>query len=229
MTTPVARPPAEVVGFYSRVGRLFELWGRVTDSRARARVLELCDLRDGEAVLEVGVGAGTQLLQLASANPAGRTVGIDLAEGMLAEARRRTGAAGVAGVQLLAADARALAFEDDSFDLVTSAYVLDILPEPEIRQALAELARVLRPGGRMVLCHVTLAERRAHRLPELLYGSGLPLTGNCRGILLAPALRDFGFAEIHREYGAQMLLPSEILFARLPGSRRSMTATFRCG
>jgi len=84
----VVRPREDVVQFYSRVGRLFEAWGRLVDARARARVRALCAVTDTEAVLEVGIGAGSQLAALASANRSGRTVGVDLADGMLRETRQ---------------------------------------------------------------------------------------------------------------------------------------------
>lgn len=209
-----ARRVEDVVAFYSRTGRVFEAWGRLVDSRARTRILQLCAVSDGDTVLEVGAGTGSQLVTLASANPSGRTVGIDLAEGMLREARRRLAAAGVTHAEVLRADARELPLDDDSVDVVVSAYVLDILAWDDIRRALMECCRVLRPGGRLVLCHVTPGERRLHRLGDQLYGSGLPLTGNCRGIRLATLVAEHGFDQITREYRAQFLLPSEIVTAR---------------
>ena len=209
----VARSPGEVVRFYSRVGRLFEAWGRLVDSRARSRVRELCAVADGDAVLEVGIGAGSQLVALASGNPSGRTVGVDLADGMIRETRRRLIAAAIAHAEVLREGACHLPLADDSFDVVTSAYVLDILPWNDIRRALTEFHRVLRPGGRLVLCHVTPGERGMHRIGDHLYGSGLPLTGNCRGIRLTALLKERGFEQITREYSAQFLLPSEILAA----------------
>lgn len=209
----VVRSPADVVRFYSRVGRVFEAWGRLVDSRARSRVRELCGVADGDAVLEVGVGAGSQLIALASGNPSGRTVGVDPADGMIRETRRRLTAAGIAHAEVLRARACQLPLADDSFDVVTSAYVLDILPWNDIRRSIAELHRVLRAGGRLVLCHVTPGERGLHRIGDHLYGSGLPLTGNCRGIRLTGLLQECGFEHITREYSAQFLLPSEILAA----------------
>lgn len=208
------RPAADVVSFYSRTGRLFEAWGRLVDSRARGRVLQLCAVSDGDAVLEVGAGTGSQLLALASANPSGRTVGIDLADGMLREARRRINTAGITSADVLRGDACDLPLDDDSVDVVVSSYVLDILAWEDIRRALTEFHRVLRPRGRLVLCHMTPGERRLHRLGDHLYDSGLPLTGNCRGIRLAALLAEHGFDQITREYGAQFLLPSEIVTAR---------------
>jgi demethylmenaquinone methyltransferase/2-methoxy-6-polyprenyl-1,4-benzoquinol methylase len=167
----------------------------------------------GDRVLEVGAGAGSQLVALAAANPSGDTVGIDLADGMLREARRRLAAAAIAHATVLRAGACDLPFDDDSCDVVVSSYVLDILAWEDIRRALTEFHRVLRPGGRLVLCHVTPGERRRHRIGDHLYGSGLPLTGNCRGIRLAAVAGEHGFEQVTREYSAQFLLPSEIVTA----------------
>jgi ubiquinone/menaquinone biosynthesis C-methylase UbiE len=206
----LARQPADVVEFYSRVGRLFEPWARLMDSRARARIRELCAISDGQAVLDVGCGAGGPLLALAADNPTGHTVGVDLAPGMVRASRRRLP---VTGVRVERANACCLPFADNCFDVVTSAYVLDIMSAVDIRRALVEFGRVLRPAGRLVLCHVTPAERPAHQLGDRLYGTGLPLTGNCRGIRLETTLMELRFVAVVREYTAQWGLPSEIIVA----------------
>jgi len=108
---------------------------------------------------------------------------------------------------------RKLTLADCSVDTLTCSYVLDILPSDGIVGALEEFRRVLRPGGRLVLVNVTPAERRRHRLPELVYGSPLPLTSNCRAIRAAPLLRELGFLDVERDYVSQIGLPSEVVSA----------------
>jgi sugar phosphate isomerase/epimerase len=73
----------EVIALYSRLARLYEVWARLTESRPRRRVVGLAAVRDGGAVLEVAIGTGAQLVAMARRNPSGRTVGIELADGML--------------------------------------------------------------------------------------------------------------------------------------------------
>ncbi len=202
---------------YSRLAPVYEVWARGTESKARRCVLELAAPRDGEAILEVATGTGVQLAELARRNPTGRTVGIELADGMLARTRKRLESSGLAErVELLRADALAMSFADETFDLVTNAYMLDLLSHEAIPKALAEMKRVLRPGGRVVLSNMTKAERTTHRLWDALYARGLGVTANCRGVLAAPVLRELGFTEVQRDYVAQMLLPTEIVFARRP-------------
>jgi ubiquinone/menaquinone biosynthesis C-methylase UbiE len=98
----------------------------------------------------VATGTGTALLEAApSAGPAGKVVGVDLAEPMVAEARRRLRGAGVANAAVLVMDAEALGFWAGSFDAVLCASALYLLPQPV--EALRGFQRVLRPGGRLAV------------------------------------------------------------------------------
>ena len=99
----------------------------------------LLPLARGREVLEVGCGTGLIMRGLAGA--ADRLVGLDLSPGMLAEARRR-------GFEVVEGSADRLPFDDESFDLAFSFKVLAHVPD--IRRALGEMARVLRPGGHLV-------------------------------------------------------------------------------
>ena len=176
-------------------------------------MLAVAEVHDGEAVLEVAVGTGKQLVQLARRNPGGRTVGVELAQGMLAKTSRRLARAAIERVELRRGDALALPFADASFDLVVNSFTLDLLPRDDIPRALAEFGRVLRPGGRLVLSDMTKGQRPWHRLYDALYARGLSLTANCRGVLAAPILHQLGFTEIKREYLTQLLIPTEIVTA----------------
>ena len=207
-------PPAEVPRTYTRLAPVYEAWARLTESAARRRVLKLAAPRRDDDVLEVATGTGVQLVRLAHASPDGRTVGVEPADGMLRQTRRRLHAAGLDGVETLAASALDLPFADDSFDLVVNAYMLDLLPRDDIPRALSEFGRVLRPGGRLVLSNMTKGERRRHRVWDWAYSHGIVLTANCRGVLAAPVLDELGFADVRREYLTQMSFPTEIVTAR---------------
>ncbi len=105
------------------------------------------DLGGMKSILDVGSGAGQiiqHLLEFADADAA--ITGIDLSQPMLRRARRRLKSD---RPRLIAADLSALPFADASFDGITCGYVLEHLPDPRV--GLAELARVLMSGGRMLL------------------------------------------------------------------------------
>ena len=201
---------------YSRLAPVYELWARLAEARPRRRVLELVAVRDGEDVLEVATGTGVQLVELARRNPSGRTVGVELAPGMVEATRARLRRAGREEVEVHEASALELPLPEESVDLLVNGYMLDLLPRDDIPRALAEFKRVLRPGGRLVLSNMTLGERRRHRLWDALYARGINLTANCRGVLAQPVLEELGFTEVRREYLAQMGFPTEIVTAKRP-------------
>jgi len=156
--------------------RIRSIWDREAPRYDRQmRVMERLLFGDGRAwvcsqatgeVLEVAVGTGRNF----AFYPDGvRLIGIDLSPAMLAIARARARRLGL-DVELLEGDAQALAFPDASFDTVVCTLSLCNIPDP--RQAIAEMKRVLRPGGRLLLLdHVrssVAAVRVVQRLLEVL-------------------------------------------------------------
>jgi ubiquinone/menaquinone biosynthesis C-methylase UbiE len=116
---------------------------------SKQRMLDRAALSAGDAVLDVGCGPGDDLFAIANlVGPAGRLVGLDASEVMIAEARRRAAKRGL-HVRFEIGDATALPFADGAFDLCRAARVLEHLADP--RKALAEMVRVTRPGGRIVV------------------------------------------------------------------------------
>ncbi len=210
------RGPQSVSGVYSRLAPVYELWARMTEAKARSRVLELANIRDGEDILEVATGTGAQLVELARRNPSGTTRGIELAPGMVRRTQKRLAAEGLAAVEVREGSGLELPFEDESFDLLVNGYMLDLLPHEEIVAAIAEYRRVLRPGGRLVLSNMTVAERRRDGIWDELYKRGIDLTAGCRGVLAAPVLDEEGFEQVSRQYIGQMGFPTEIVTAVKP-------------
>ena len=112
-------------------------------------MLDAAQLRPGEQVLDVGCGFGTSTLEAAEkVAPSGRVIGVDISAAMLEPARQRIAAERVDNVELLHADAQAYAFETESFDVVISRFGMMFFEDPQA--AFANLARAVRPGGRLV-------------------------------------------------------------------------------
>jgi phosphatidylethanolamine/phosphatidyl-N-methylethanolamine N-methyltransferase len=112
----------------------------------REEVVRTLTIAPGERVLEVGVGTGL-CLPLYPRNC--QVTGIDLSSAMLSKAEQRVKDEGLNNVDLQVMDAGAMTFPDSSFDLVVAAYVVTAVPD--YRKLMAEMIRVSRPGGRMVL------------------------------------------------------------------------------
>jgi len=106
--------------------------------------------RPGEEVLDIATGSGNAAMAAAVAGA--RVTGLDLAPSLLDVARQRARAAGVK-VDWIEGDAEALPFDDDSFDTVLSAIGVQFAPRHEL--AAREIARVVKPGGKIVLCNWT--------------------------------------------------------------------------
>ena len=102
-------------------------------------------LSPGLRLLDVGCGPGTITLDLARRVAPGRTVGVDREPGVIAEAQRALDSRPIAGVEFRTADAYALEFDNDSFDVVHAHQLLQHLTDPVA--ALVEMRRVLRPDG----------------------------------------------------------------------------------
>lgn len=138
---------------------------QVEEGAVEAALLEAIGRQPFDAYLDLGTGTG-RLIELLDGLWA-RAIGIDLSQNMLAVARAHLDRAGIRGAQVRLGDIYALDLPRDSVDLVTLHQVLHFLDDPA--RAIRETARVLRPGGRVVVVdfaphdHEFLREEHAHR------------------------------------------------------------------
>jgi ubiquinone/menaquinone biosynthesis C-methylase UbiE len=115
------------------------------------RIIGLAELRPSDHVLDVGTGTGiVAFYAAANVHPSGKVTAIDLSEGMLAAARSKAEREGLSDrIRFVRMDAEKLELPSHSVDVVLSLYALLHFPRPDV--ALAEMFRVLRPGGRLVV------------------------------------------------------------------------------
>lgn len=208
----------EVARAYDRRGRIYSRTIAPLEHAEHLLAIEAADVRSGERILEVAIGPGLTLAELARCvGPDAPVFGVDISRGMLRLAGEHLRAAAVANAVLIAADARNLPFKDASFDLLYNGYMLDLIPFDDMGQLLEEFERVLVPGGRMVLLNMskdrgstTLRQRLYEVLPAQLV---LYLMGGCRPVMMEGRVREAGFEDVSRAF-LPGRFPSEIVLAR---------------
>jgi demethylmenaquinone methyltransferase/2-methoxy-6-polyprenyl-1,4-benzoquinol methylase len=128
--------------------------------RWRARAAQATGALAGSRVLDVATGTGDLALELARrVSPGGEVVGCDFSEAMLARARGKATAlpAGLVRPSFQIADALALPYPDDAFDAATAGF--GVRNFADLRRGICEMARVVRPGGRVVVLEITTPTR----------------------------------------------------------------------
>ena len=203
----------QIVSAYRRIAPIYDLWGRLTESRAQGLCLEWAGVADGEDVLDVAVGSGLLFRRLLALNPNGFCAGLDLSEAMLHRARTKAEASGHQRWELVLGDAYALPWPADRFDVVMNNYMFDLLPEADFDRVLSEFKRVLKPGGRLAMVNMTCPETRTQTVWSWVYRVSPGLLGGCRGVRLLPWLERAGFTDIRRQFVSQCTFPSEVVVA----------------
>ena len=186
-----------------------------------AEALQLANIQEGERVLDVACGTGRGTVGLAGAvGPQGRVDALDLTEAMIEQARSKIEQLGLSErVVFKQGDARDLDYPDASFDLVYNGYMFDLIPLDGFMPILKEMARVLKPGGRLVLLNMSKPDER-ETFFETIYQKGWAVMP-CRPVLMSRYLEPAGFTDVRRVYRpshgllVSRLWGQEIVLARL--------------
>ena len=166
-----AREPAQIAGMFDAIAPRYDLLNWVLsagrDRRWRRRAIDALHLRPSDVFLDVCTGTADMMLEAARRQPRpGRVIGVDFSPEMLRLGLRKLRGAGLGNV-LARADATALPLQRESVDAATVAFGIRNVQQPA--HACAELARVLRPGGRLAVLEFGLPHSAAFRAVYLWY------------------------------------------------------------
>src|SRR5713101_8019737 len=171
----------------------------------RQRTINLARLQPGDAVLDVGCGTGTLALEVARrVGRAGRVAGVDPGPQQIARARAKAARRNLP-IEFQTGVIEQLPFPDQTFDVVFSTLMMHHVPASLKRQGLAEIARVLKPGGRLVIADFKRKQERQGQAASF-HAGGSSMQD------LAAIVSDAGFSEVETE---EMRLPR---FSALPGA-----------
>jgi SAM-dependent methyltransferase len=179
--------------------------------------LAVADLHEGERVLDLGSGGGIDVLLSAKrVGPSGRAFGLDMTDEMLALARRNAADAGAANVEFLKGEIESIPLPADSIDVVISNCVINLAADKGA--VFREIARVLRPGGRIGVSDIVAddALSPAERLEQGSYVgciAGALSFGEYEAGLREAGLADISITPTHRETAG---MTSAIIRARKP-------------
>ena len=164
-------PPSEVRAMFDRISPVYDVMNHAMtaglDRRWRRLAAETV-VRPGDAVLDACCGTGD--LAIAAERAGGRVTGLDFSEQMLVRARGKSDS-----VEWVLGDVTALPFDDASFDAVTVGF--GIRNVPDLEAGLAELARVVRSGGRVACLEITRPEGMLKPFFRLWFDGLVPLAG----------------------------------------------------
>jgi ubiquinone/menaquinone biosynthesis C-methylase UbiE len=221
MTAPspsrVSRTKQQARAYYSRLSSFYDLLSGGAEGRLRDDAIRRLDIRPGERVLEIGAGTGAGLRRMAqSAGPSGAAVGVDLADGMLAVARKRMrGREFARRTALVCADGARLPFRTGAFDAVFLSFTLELFDTPEIPVVLARCRGALKPGGRLgvVAMALTPDPNGLSRLYEAVHNA-FPVWVDCRAIDTRLAVERAGFTVSDAVRRSMFSLPVDIIISK---------------
>jgi len=210
----------------------YDRFGRKQDAQAFYEDAALDDLiahgtfEQAERVFEFGCGTGRFASRLLTTHlsPSASYLGIDLSQTMITIAGQRISAYADRAKVLRSDGSVCFPLPDHSVDRVVSTYVLDLLSETDIQQAISEARRVLMPGGKLCVVSltngVTFVSRIVCALWSQLFRLHAPLVGGCRPLQLDPLFEQHGWSISYRNVVTQFGVPSEVIVACLEGTSR---------
>lgn len=177
-----AASQAEVRAMFDKIAGVYDPVNLVISAfqepRWRKRAVKLSGAKPGDRLLDVATGTGKVAADLdARAQPGGSALGVDLSPAMIRVAKRRF--ASRPTLEFVVGDALALPTDDGSFDAATIAFGMRNLPD--YRQGFAEMARSVRPGGRVVCLEIARPRSRIARILQFWFDQIVPIVGRVIG------------------------------------------------
>jgi demethylmenaquinone methyltransferase/2-methoxy-6-polyprenyl-1,4-benzoquinol methylase len=215
----VSVTPEDIKKSYGIISKFYSsLEGRF-EKGMREKGLKLLAIKEGEIILEIGVGTGFSLREISRrVGTTGKAYGIDITPEMLRLTEKRLRKAGLMDrVELIEGDARNMPFKDNTFDAVYMAATLELFDTPDIPRVLGEIKRVLKANGRLGVNSLSKEGQNNNRFLKLYewMHRKFPKYASCRPIYVEKAIKDAGFNVLAKqELMIMKLVPIELVIAK---------------
>jgi len=209
--SPVKRTKRDAKRYYDRISRYYDTIAGSFERKYAQVALDMLAIKDGETVLEIGIGVGHCLKSIVhSVGWSGRACGIDISDGMLQISEQRLGST----AELCCGDAARLPYRDGVFDAVFASFTLELFDTPEIPTVLGEIRRVLKDRGRLGIVGMSKAGRVTPmvRIYEWLHKKW-PEYFDCRPIYVEKTIVGAGFTVENQRSAILFGLPLQIVIA----------------
>ncbi|MGB8358962.1 MAG: methyltransferase domain-containing protein [Bacteroidales bacterium] len=199
---------------YRNVIWFYDFWSRLTESKALRTVMELVELKNGQNALEIGCGTGAVFEQIIIKNPDGYNLGVDISPDMLKKAKRRLQKVDSKNYELREGNILNLNFSENSFDVLISNFIIDLMPEETFDNIAKEFYKVLKQNGLCVISTFSFGTKRVHKFWYWI-AKNIPgiLTG-CRPVTFKGHLEKAGFVILEDYQISQNTFPSEVIKAK---------------
>lgn len=220
---PVSRTKEEAKQTYDRISKFYDYTLGLLGRKYSEMALERLSVVQGETVLEIGFGTGHWLKWIAKlVGPAGKVYGIDISPAMIEKTRKRLEKEGLANrAEICCGDATCLPFNESAFDAAFMSFTLEVFDTPEIPRVLAQIKKVLKPGGRLGIVDMSKENGKPVFLNvyEWMHNKCPKYLGS-RPIYVEQCLIDAGYQIKSKEKTRIFRLPAEIIVAikGMPGN-----------
>lgn len=197
---------------YSNVAWFYNLWAKLTETKAEKKTLEYAEIKNGDKILEVAAGTGILFEEIVKINSSGVNEAIDISPQMIKHAEKKLANKNL-NYHIQQGSAYDLKYDNNSFDLIINNFMFDLLPVDDFAKILKEFYRVLKPGGRVVISTMSFGQKWYNKIWFYISKHFQKLMTGCRPIDLKSYITQAGFGNLRSVYISQCTLPSEVIKA----------------
>ncbi len=201
---------------YKRISPFYNLWSKLTESKALKEAINFMEITEGLNILEAACGTGGASAEMLKSNESVIIYAVDISPAMLKRARKKLGAFNKSSYVLIIGDALNLSFASNKFDRLLNNFMVDLLPLSKFDLLAKEFYRVLKPNGIAVVTTFGKSNSAAGRFWFRLAKNFPSLLTGCRPVCFKSHLKSAGFVIEEDKFVFQNTFPSQIIKARKP-------------